>query len=634
MYSRVAIFLFLLFTSINNKLYCQYSEKQMKDDFLLGEEYISKYRYDAALTFFLRIYENDNQNANINFRIGQCYYNIYTERFKSIPYFELATKNVTKNYKAGDITNYAASIEVFYMLGDIYLKTKNYSKAYNNLIKYKEYLEEKDNEKLEKVEKKLQNVAIAYQMETAPLLIKEEVLPGINTRFSDYYPVLSKGETTLIYTSFWESADQIFMSRKKRGTWSVPVNITGEIASDGNCYATSLTNNGKTLYIIMRGLYNSDIYVSNLMGRKWDIMMPLNKKINSKNHEIDAFASFDGKILFFASDRKDGFGGYDIYKSVKKGNDWDKPVNLGNTVNTPYNEENPYLTPDNKYFIFSSEGHKSMGERDIFFCELKSDGTFSNPVNFGYPINTIENNESLVYFNETSTAYYSRDTKDDHRRTDIFKFTLEENTLADALTNNKESLTLDAINNDENYINNLKYIFNSNLTSTSSSITKFEESENQTPEVENNNFQSDTSFQSVVNTIADNNQEKFVEPEKIALLNTNEDFSTTPINDEIGYETASETELSPLLVSHPIIPSTTKHKDSFTVQIMALKHYRDPSYFSEFRNVRVFCGEDFIYRYVLDDYETPKKALEQYYKAVKLGYKDAFIRRTQSIPIN
>ena len=84
-----------LFTVLHLSVLPTYSQsdiKQLRENFLYGEYYLSKHKYREALPFYLSIYQNDSLNANINYRIGQCYINIRGEKLKSIPYLEKACK--------------------------------------------------------------------------------------------------------------------------------------------------------------------------------------------------------------------------------------------------------------------------------------------------------------------------------------------------------------------------------------------------------------------------------------------------------------------------------------------------------------------------------------------------------------
>ena len=105
-------------------------------------------------------------------------------------------------------------------------------------------------------------------------------------------------------------------------------------------------------------------------GRSFQGLKSIGSTINSNTSiETSACLSYDGEILFFASDRKEGMGGTDIYY-VKKLPDgkWGKPINVGDGINTKYNEDYPTFLKDGKTLFFSSEGHNSMGGYDLFPC--------------------------------------------------------------------------------------------------------------------------------------------------------------------------------------------------------------------------------------------------------------------------
>lgn len=83
-------------------------------------------------------------------------------------------------------------------------------------------------------------------------------------------------------------------------------------------------------------------------------------------------------LLVFASDREGGYGGYDLYYSVRSGNTWSTPVNLGEKINTQYNEYRPYLP--NLYFddcnvmVFSSDRPGGKGGYDLYMVSIPKGG--------------------------------------------------------------------------------------------------------------------------------------------------------------------------------------------------------------------------------------------------------------------
>ena len=80
---------------------------------------------------------------------------------------------------------------------------------------------------------------------------------------------------------------------------------------------------------------------------------------------------------------------------------------MGSPVNTPYDEEAPFIHPDGITLFFSSKGHKSIGGHDIFFTSLMDNGTWTPPINIGYPINTSGDEYFFVTSPDGQRAYYS-----------------------------------------------------------------------------------------------------------------------------------------------------------------------------------------------------------------------------------
>ena len=77
--------------------------------------------------------------------------------------------------------------------------------------------------------------------------------------------------------------------------------------------------------------------------------------------------SEDGNVLYFASDKPGGYGGTDIYRSVRSNGIWGAPINLGPIVNTTEDEAFPFFIDNTLYF--TSNGHGGLGGLDIFRSE-------------------------------------------------------------------------------------------------------------------------------------------------------------------------------------------------------------------------------------------------------------------------
>ncbi len=97
--------------------------------------------------------------------------------------------------------------------------------------------------------------------------------------------------------------------------------------------------------------------------------------------------SADGQRLYFSSDMPGGFGGKDIYLSVRSNGRWTHPVNLGPNINTEGDEVFPQAAPTGQLY-FASDGHLGLGKQDLFRVTEQEDGLWSRPENLGAPFNS------------------------------------------------------------------------------------------------------------------------------------------------------------------------------------------------------------------------------------------------------
>jgi outer membrane protein OmpA-like peptidoglycan-associated protein/YHS domain-containing protein len=215
--------------------------------------------------------------------------------------------------------------------------------------------------------------------------------------------------------------DALYFTTMENGEWTTPTNITPQVQSDGNQYATALSYDGKTLYLSWEDPFNSDIYVSEYEDGRWTRSRSLSNEINTKFWESHASVSKDGKTLYFASNRQETTGEMDIFISRKIGNKWSEPENIGEVINTDLNEDTPFISEDGKRLYFSSQGHESIGGYDIFYSDMKEDGTWSTPVNIGYPINTTDDDLFYVPVNPYE-GYMARYIEDGNGGQDILRF--------------------------------------------------------------------------------------------------------------------------------------------------------------------------------------------------------------------
>ena len=264
----------------------------------------------------------------------------------------------------------------------------------------------------------------AREMMKKPVYVIEKNLGDrINQRFSEFNPVISSDEQSMLFTRELQFYDAVFWSTKVNGQWSNPVNLTPELGIDQDYYTSSLTGDGKTLLLYRIDRFDGNIYQSRLSGDKWSDVEKLNGNINTKYWESHATLTQDGRRLYFTSNRKESIGGLDIFVSERDSTgDWGPAKNLGPVINTEYNEETPFLANNDRTLFFSSRGHHNIGGYDIFRSDLDEKGEWGAPVNIGYPVNTTDDDLFFMPVGKGNRGYLSRFTADGHGKMDILTY--------------------------------------------------------------------------------------------------------------------------------------------------------------------------------------------------------------------
>lgn len=168
----------------------------------------------------------------------------------------------------------------------------------------------------------------------------------------------------------------IFYSQKVNGFWTKPRNAGSSVNTGHWETQPSFSSDGKTLYFIRGivgrgGVKEQDIYMSTIENGKFSPAVKITTVVNTPGKEESVFIHPDNMTLYFSSDGHPGMGGLDIYMSKRQPNgDWGKPINLGYPINS-FAEENSLLVgPDGKIAYFASNRKGGIGGLDIYQFEL------------------------------------------------------------------------------------------------------------------------------------------------------------------------------------------------------------------------------------------------------------------------
>jgi hypothetical protein len=214
-------------------------------------------------------------------------------------------------------------------------------------------------------------------------------------------------------------------------SWSDPVRLHGVLNNAGDNYINNVSVTGDTLILGNQYLKNGKMraglsYSVNEHGR-WSHPTSITIR-NDYNRSVDAnaFVSIKNGVIISAIQRKETFGGRDLYVSFWDGHEASEPMNMGDVINSNLEESSPYLDADNETLYFASKGHSGYGGYDIFMTK-RLDNTWtkwSEPENLGPAINGAMNDEFFSITHCGNYAVFSKQVS--VHNTDIFRISIEE----------------------------------------------------------------------------------------------------------------------------------------------------------------------------------------------------------------
>jgi hypothetical protein len=408
---KINLYIFIILFSANAFSQTKVSPKLYAKDLKTANLYFETEDYFNAINAYKKVltlnpdHEISNLNSAISrIKLGQptdsCYINLLKLKSSKLP-------------------------EVQFYFGNIYHLTGNFDEAINCYTKYKVMLPKYRTITDDEVDYYISCSKNAQEFIGKPhLALIKNLGDKINSSYADYVPLISTDESVLYFTSrrigstgnlkdiYNNYYEDVYMSTKTAdGTWSAPQNIGAPINSNTHdaCVALSFDGNEMIIYRTSADMLSGDLYLCKTNTTGWTEPQKLGPEINTPFIETSACFSNDTSVIFFSSNKPGGFGGKDIYRIKKLPNGrWSTPMNLGPKVNSSRDEDSPYFHPDGVTLYFSSRGHNTMGDYDVFKTVWNNEtNQFSEAENLGYPINTVNNDNFFVLNTNGSRGYYS-----------------------------------------------------------------------------------------------------------------------------------------------------------------------------------------------------------------------------------
>lgn len=337
------------------------------------------------------------------------------------------------------------------------LLSAKYADAQRNLETYLKFDRINPNTK-EQALQYLKNAKFGVEAMKNPQPFKPvNVGPGINSSNYEYFPALTADGKTFLFTRNIRKGEGVdapqnedfYISKKVNDVWQT-ANPIASVNTMGNEGAPTLSADGQYMFFAScmeitgdygsperKGYGSCDIFYSQKFNGKWSTPVNAGPQINTKNWETQPSFSSDGKTLYFirGSVTREGIKNPDIYSAtIGPDGKFAEPIRLSDMINTPFKEESVFIHPDNQTLYFSSEGHPGMGGLDIFMSKRQADGSWGTPVNLGYPINTVVDENSLLVDANGKLAYFASEREGGFGGLDIYQFELPESVRPEKIT--------------------------------------------------------------------------------------------------------------------------------------------------------------------------------------------------------
>lgn len=125
----------------------------------------------------------------------------------------------------------------------------------------------------------------------------------------------------------------------------------------------------------------------------WEPPLNLGPEVNSAFEDLAPHLSSDGLSLYFASTRPESAGGEDLWvaRRAHRRDAWAPAVNLGSAINTPSNERSPALSRNRRLLFFATDRAGGVGGFDIWMSwrpDPDDDFAWQPPLSLGTAINS------------------------------------------------------------------------------------------------------------------------------------------------------------------------------------------------------------------------------------------------------
>jgi len=378
--------------------------------------------FKKALIEFEKAQEFNPSNALNNYRIGVCYIHS-TSPYKAIPYLE-------KAYELDP----TCDPFLYYYHGNAMQLQEKFKEALASYKAFEDNYKKSDNfNKFVSMRKR--ETGYAQKFKTDPVRCWVDNMTTLNTEYDEIAPAITTDGSEIIFSSNRPNNNKpnelgdydydIYISYNDDGTWEKVKPIPGSVNTSLDDIVNNLSYDGTKMLMHKDNGGQTDIYESVLNGANWGtpVIMPVQIS-SSRANDMYASYSHDGYNITFARGNENNKNGTNIMFSgmqSKMEKNYGTATPIGQ-VNSPFNDGPIYMHIDGKTLYIASQGHESIGGYDIF-VSYRTQGSWSKPVNMGYPINTPYDDFFFAATANGKYAYISSNRPEGAGGFDIYKVT-------------------------------------------------------------------------------------------------------------------------------------------------------------------------------------------------------------------
>ncbi len=306
-------------------------------------------------------------------------------------------------------------------LAKTYHHQQKFEKA---IVYYKKYLYDisRDKNKKEETLNQIKRCANAIKLKYKPANhFIENWGAEINTPYNDILPIQSPSDIH----HFYFSSDRVYGLKKTKqykefqvdfsdGEWEKLFDIFSSQNNKNTIFLDFFNGDKKVSYFLGTSIFYGSIFVSDYshaakqLNTQDKLKAPINAEFGFRHLQF-----INDSTIIFSSDKKGGYGGFDLYLTGIRDGKWFEPVNLGRKINSEFDEISPYITKDGENLYFSSNNLNSIGGFDVFVSRFSfEDDDWSPPQNLGMPINSSGDEIGFRVLSSGKGGIFNSDRKD------------------------------------------------------------------------------------------------------------------------------------------------------------------------------------------------------------------------------